>query len=407
MKIIIVGNGAAGISAATAIRSVDKKVEIQIVSKERDAAYSLCALPYVVSKELTQKYTARLDKDFYKQLKIKTVFGSPVCKIVPERQSVILQNGKSFSYDKLLIAAGARPVVPPIEEIDKKGVFFMDTLENTKKIMNYARKNRVKKAVIIGAGFTGIEAAMALKMHQIDVVIVEMMDRILARMLDPEIAVEALKLLKSTGVEVRLGSGVKKITGEKNASGVRLSDNKLINCGLVMVSIGVRPNIEMINGSDLQVNQGIEVDQYLRTSDPSIYAAGDVAETPDYLTGVKTINAIWPNAVEQGRVAGLNMVGQETVYDGSDSINVLNIARVPIVSMGQIEIRDKKCEIISFRNEKSFRKALIRDNVIVGFESIGPFRQLGFIWSCIKKKTDISDSKEKILRDNFVPVLQK
>ncbi|MEK7449674.1 MAG: FAD-dependent oxidoreductase [Planctomycetota bacterium] len=414
MKVIIIGNGAAGISAARTIRSINRDVNIAIISKDRESAYSLCALPYVISRELPRKYTARFDKDFYKKLKIQSILGSAVCKIIPEKKSVILQNGKLFYYDKLLIATGASPVAPRIEGLDKKGVFFLDTLQNTQKIMDYIKKSRVKKAIVIGAGFTGIESALALKKQGIEVVIVEMLDRILARILDKEMADEAMKLLvlndsgaDVSGVEVKLGVRVQKITGEKNVSGVRLDDNKLMTCDLVLVSIGVKPNLALLDGSGIKVNQGVEVDEYLQTNRSGIYAAGDAVETRDYLTGERSINAIWPNAIEQGRVAGLNMIEQSIIYEGADSINVLNMAGRLIISMGRlISNNQPDLEIISFRNQKSFRKVMLHNNTIVGFESIGPLRHHGFIWSCIKKKADISKIRDKILRDNFKPLTE-
>jgi NAD(P)H-nitrite reductase large subunit len=435
MKIIIIGSGAAGISAIQTIRQndPDKKLNIILISSERETTYSPCALPYIISDAIPYKKLARLDKKFFKENKVQAFWGGSVCKISPAKKCVTLKNGKTFFYDKLLIATGSAPIKPPIPGIDKKGVFYIDTLSNTRRIKNYLRSEKIissrgrtnGKVAIIGAGFTGIETALALRKQGIEVIILEMMDRILARMLDTDFTNQVQNKISSLpaengekAIEFRLSTEVVEIKGKDKVKSVVLKNGDTIAVNMVIVSVGVKPNTWFLNGSEIKTNKGIVVDTKMQTNVPDIYAAGDVAETFDYITGEKTISAIWPNAVEQGKIAALNIIGKETHYQGSYNINVLNLEGIPIVSMGKIfNVTDEFNENIllrgscTYRNENSIRRLfLIRNNTsqgndfrMVGFESIGEFRHLGFIWSSIQKRTSISEVAPNILADNIVP----
>ncbi|MFH1227245.1 MAG: FAD-dependent oxidoreductase [Planctomycetota bacterium] len=418
-NIIIIGSGAAGISALEAFRQLNQSAPVVIISGEQMPNYSPCALPYVISEELPYKQVPRLDQYFLKRIKAKPIFGSRVCRINTQRRSVVLDNGKSFSYGKLLIASGSGPVVPPIPGIGTKGVFTVDTLKNTRKITGYLAKHKVKKAAVIGAGFTGIETALALNKQGIKTVIIELLDRILARILDADFASIAGQFIKAEGVEVKLNTKLVEIKGSEKVSGIiirpapleaspltgpAVQDDKpesSIDCQMVIIAIGVKPNTAFMENSGITIfDKGIVVDEHMRTNMPDVYAAGDVAESFDYLSGERTISAIWPNAIEQGRVAGQNMAGLASAYAGAQAINIINIHGQPIVSMGKIGAP----EIIDYRNDASFRRLFVTGGKITGFESIGEYRNSGFIWSCLTKRTDITNIKSRLLRDNFIPL---
>lgn len=458
MKIVIIGSGGAGISAIQTIRQNDHDEghHIALISSERELAYSPCALPYVISDSIPYKRLSRLDSSFYKKNKIQTSWGSPVCRIDPVRKSIALKNGKTFFYDKLLIATGSIPIKPPIPGIDKKGVFFVDTLKNTRRIKDYIRKEKIAKrqgrVAIIGAGFTGIETALALRKQGINVIVIEMLDRILAKVLDDDfarIAHNKINALPSSPklsprmisgrswrgcdsangqkeIEFKLSTAVTEIKGKTRVKSVVLHNGKNIPVDMVIISVGVRPNIDFLNGSGITVNKGIIVNDRMQTNEPDIYAAGDAVETTDCITSEPTISAIWPNAIEQGKVAGLNMMGKETHYPGAFSINVLNIEGLPVISMGKIFNGNGKPQPNStylngsytYRNENSLRRLFLASNnhnqptnseknnaiMLIGFESIGEFRNLGYIWSAIQKKTPVSEIESNILMDNTVPM---
>ena len=414
-SVVIIGAGAAGIAALETFRKSDTTTPIVIISGEKMPNYSPCALPYLVSSDLPYKHLPRLSADFYKQMGAKTVFGSKACCIHPERRSITLDNGKSLFYSKLLIAAGSVPIIPPVPGVDAKGVFVVDTLSSSRRIINYLAKNTVKKAAVIGAGFTGIETAMALTKQGVKVVIIELLDRILARILDTDFAQIAQQHLESLGIEVRLNTKLTEIAastkGKTKDRITSITINKSTPYGsspeplksateLVIAAIGVRPNIGFLQNSGITINKGIVVDDHMRTNLPDIYAAGDVAETTDYLTGKQTISAIWPNAIDQGRVAGANLAGLDTAYPGTNAINIININKQPVVSMGKIPTNTPA---ETYQNASVIRRLYLDNNRVIGFESIGETHNLGFIWSCITKRTDISLIKDRILKDNFLP----
>lgn len=437
MKVVIIGSGAAGISAIQSIRQhdPDKNISITLISAEREQVYSPCALPYLISDSIPSRRLCRLEPSFYRKNKINTSWGSPVCKINPEEKSLALKNGKTFFYDKLLIATGSVPIKPDILGIDKKGVFFVDTLKNTRRIKAYLRKEKIikrqGKVAIVGAGFTGIETAIALRKQGIQVIVIEMLDKILAKVLDNEFAGIALNQINSMpalnsekNIDFKLSSAVTEIKGKTKVKSVVLHNGKNLHVDMAIISIGVKPNIDFIKNIGIKINKGIVVDEQMQTSLPEIYAAGDIAETKDHITGQPAVSAIWLNAIEQGKIAGLNIAGQKAHYPGAASINVLNLEGVPVISMGQISTAPNKktspylVGSYTYQNENSIRRLFFqhlaaentphpdknkqqaKEFVITGFEAIGEFRDAGYIWSLIQKRLPLSEISQSMLADN-------
>lgn len=408
MKIVIIGAGGAGISAMETIRRCDKNIPLTVISAERTIPYSLCALPSLLEGTLPHKSLSRVDKDFFKKSRVEVFQGSPVRSILPGNKTLILTNGKSIKYEKLLIATGSIPIIPRIEGIDKEGVFSLSTLAGSQKIINYIRKHKAGKAIIIGAGFTGIETVLSLHERGIKTVIVEMLPRVLARILDEDMTEPVEHVLQAKGIEIKLGEEVIRITGDKTVSGIRLKGGGLITGDLVIISIGVKPNISFLAGSGIITNRGIIVNENMRANIENIYAAGDVAETRDFISGKPALSAIWHNALEQGRIAALNMINIPTVYEGTVSINTLNLDGLSVTGMGQTSAEVKGqgtngIEEIKYKNRQSIRKIILRDNRIIGFQCVGSFRNLGVIWTNITKRADVSTIKHHLLKDNLKP----
>jgi NAD(P)H-nitrite reductase large subunit len=406
--ILIIGAGGSGISALETIRRFDKDVPLTVVSAERTVPYSLCALPSFLEGELPHKSLPRVDKDFFKKNRIEVFQGSSVKNILIKDKTLILQNGKSIKYEKLLIATGSIPVIPRIEGIDKAGVFSLSTIAGSREIISYIRKYKAKKAIIIGAGFTGIETALSLNELGIKTIVVEMLPRILARILDEDMTEPVEHALLTKGIEIKLGEEVIKISGSKTVSGIQFKKGSSITCDLLIVSIGVKPNINFLSGSNITTNRGIIVNENMRTNIENIYAAGDAVETKDFISGKPALSAIWPNAVEQGRIAALNMINISTAYEGAVSINALNLDGISVTGMGQTIEEAKKQEAkgieeIKYENRQSIRKLILRDNRVIGFQCVGPFRNLGLIWSYITKRTDVSTIKHHLFKDNLKP----
>ena len=364
--IVIIGCGAAGISALNTLSKLGIK-DVLVISSERP--YSKPLLLHYLSGKIDR---SRIFLDGIKFIQDKVI------EVKPNENTVLLKSGKEIKYDQLLIATGAYPIKPKIDGIDLKGVFFLNTLKDADEIMRYLRN--VKKAVIIGAGFVGISAAVALRKRNIDVTIVELKDRVLPEALDKDFANIAKEILENNGVKVILGKSVSKIIGDNSVKGV-VVENEEIKCDMVITSVGVRPNIEFLRNSGIEIRTGIVVNDKMQTNFKDIYAAGDCAETKDLITGEYTINAVWINASIQGRIAAYNIAGIERTYDGSIRINVIDIFGVPFVSIGYItddfERLDNK--IFYYKGDK-----------IVGFQTIG-FEELKGALSIITQKGQISE----------------
>lgn len=401
MHYVIIGNGGAGVSALQAIRDNDKKSDITIISREQYPAYSPCSLPNLIAGEVDKPTIFRFDKQFYNRLNAKFMKNTEALKISPSEKKVELAKGKSIKFDKLLIAVGANPITPKvIKGLELDGVHVMGTLDSALGILEHIKQG-VKHAVIVGGGFMGVETATMLRKRGIDVTIVEMLPHILSRMLDPDISEKVVEILKQHGIKIVLNDTVKSINGDKKVTGVSLNKTKL-SCDMVILAIGVRSNIEIVEGSGIKTNQGIIVDSKMQTNKKDIFAAGDITEVWEQIEGVQGSFAIWPNAIEQGRIAGLNIAEKYTKYDGAEVINVLDIFNTPIVAMGRTSKEIGKCKVISRFTPQFSKKILLKNSRIVGLQFVGTIRNTGTFYGLMKKGLDISAIEERLLDDNFV-----
>lgn len=399
MHVVIIGTGGAGVSAIQTIRSLDKKCNITAISKEEHMPYSPCSLPYLIAGETKKKNIFRVGSDFYTSNKVKPVLGKTVSKIVPKEKAVLV-DGRKVKYDKLLVAAGSKPLRPPIPGIDMTGVFGLGNLADAEDILKWIRKG-AKEAVVLGAGFIGIESAIALRRLGLKVLVFEMLDSVLPKMLDEDMSLEVQEILESEGIRFHLGKQVSEISGNGKVKGV-LSGRKRTACDMVVLGIGVIPNTEFLKGSRIKTNFGVLVDDYMRTSVKDIYAAGDIVEAEDKVRGTKRVNAIWPNAVEQGKIAGYNIAGVEKEYEGLQSINVLDVYGTPVLSIGMASFELKDFEVEKVSTNRSVKKMLIKEGRIAGVQMIGAIRNSGHLLSLVKRGIEIEEIRHHLLDDRFV-----
>ncbi len=346
--IVIVGCGAAGLSAFRTLRELKVDEEVKIISAEKP--YSKPLLPYYLSGEIRREDLFLNDVE---------VLVERVISVKP-RENLILTKKGEVEYDKLLIAIGARSVRPRIEGLESEGVFSFNTLSDADGIVEYLKNNNVKRVVVVGGGFVGISAAIALRKRGFEVTVVEIRDRILPEAFDKDFAEIAKGILEENGVEVLLGKKVSRIVG-KRVEGVEV-DGEFMRCEMVIISVGVQPNLEIVKDSGIKTNVGIIVNEKMQTNFKNVYAAGDCAETPDLITGETTINALWINASIQGRIAAYNIAGIERLYNGSFRMNVIDIFGIPFVSIGYTTD-----EFEDFENKRIY----YRDGRVVGFQAFG------------------------------------
>jgi NAD(P)H-nitrite reductase large subunit len=301
----------------------------------------------------------------------------------------------------LLIAAGAKSVFPKnMKGLELYGVHFMDTLDSALGILAQINQG-VSSAVVVGGGFIGVETASMLKKRGINVTLVEMLPNILSRMLDLDMSEKVVKILKNYGVKIFLNDLVKEIKGEKKVTCVNLGNTKL-RCDMVVIAIGVTPNIELVKDLGIKVNQGIIVDSTMQTNIKDIYAAGDIAEVKDQIDGKQGSFAIWPNAIDQGWIAGSNMANKKIIYDGAEVVNVLDVFNTPVIAMGRTSNEEDNSRAISRITPQSSKKIILKNNKIVGLQFIGTIQNIGTFYSLMKKGSDIKGFEDRLLDDNFV-----
>lgn len=394
MRYLIIGNSAAGIFAGETIRGLDPDGQITMISNENCLPYSRCLTSYFLGKELPEEMMYIRDKNFYSETGIEFKAGN-VERVDADSKSVLLDSGEKITYDKLLIATGSSPFNPPLEGSDVDGVFELRTLDDAKAMADFAPK--VKAAVVMGAGLVGLKGAHGLHELGINVSIVGSAPQVMRHSIDVEAASILTRLLEEDGYRVLLNTKVVKVLSEMNTdgrmtvAGVLLSTGEQIPCQMIIRAVGVRPNVKLVSGSGVSVNYGIIVNEEMQTTVKDIYAAGDVAEAFDLLSGEKSISALWPTATEQGIVAGCNMAGVKRVYHGSLALNSAVICGVGIISVGFMNLpTGDGCVLRASEPAKNYyRKFLIQDEHLVGMIMVGSIEGAGILSGLIRKRAKV------------------
>ncbi|WP_457567086.1 NAD(P)/FAD-dependent oxidoreductase [Desulfurobacterium sp.] len=404
MKYVIVGNSAAAVGSINGIRKVDKEGEITVITYEKEGCYSKPMIADILV-DLPEEKLIYKDKKFFEQKNVRVLLGTKAIKIDPEKKEVVLDTGIAENYDKLLISTGAKPFVPPIKGNEKEGVFTFTELSKAKAAKEYITKNGIKDVVVIGSGFIGLEVAYFLRKKGINVYVVELLNKVLGKALDNRGSEIVEKIMRDIGINFFFEDTVEEILGNEKVESVKLKSGKIINAEMVIVAIGVRPNTELAQTAGIKVNRGIDTNLFMETSIPDIYAAGDCVENIDITDGTKKNLPLFPLAFEQGLVAGLNMAGKKMKYLGGLPLNSLKfLEEVPILNAGIVEPPDSTYEVLvndRFEKRGYYRKAIIKDNRLVGFVAIGEIDRVGILTGIIRQKLDVSTFKEKLVDIDF------
>ncbi len=399
-KYLIIGNSAGGIGAAEAIREVDKTGTITIVSDEPYQAYSRPLISKYLARECSEEEMLFRPADFYSKNGITFISGKKVKRLVLDSRVAELEGGEKIAWKKLLIASGGVPVIPRIEGTSKKGVFTFSTLDDAKAIDGYL--DGANKAVVIGGGLIGVSATEALKKRGIEVTVVEMKERVLNTILDEPASLIAERTLDKAGVRVITGSTVVRISGREVVRGVVLDNGERIPCNLVVIAIGVSPRTELATGTQIEVKRGVVVDRYMMTSHPNVYSCGDVAEAYDFVYKANRLIPILPNAYMGGRIAGYNMAGVKTEYPGGTAMNSLNYFSLDIASAGMVTPPEgNKYEILSAQRNGSYKKVIMKDDLIMGLVFIEDIEKSGIVFNLMKDRINVHNFKELLLKDDF------
>ncbi|MFQ6076224.1 MAG: FAD-dependent oxidoreductase [Candidatus Bathyarchaeia archaeon] len=328
-RIAIVGANAAGIDAASAARKTDRKAEIVLVTRESYPAYSRCGLPYVLAGEIPRfEDLIVFPPSYYRMMRLDLRTETDVKTVDPREKTLQLEardgDAETLKYDSLILATGAYPFVPPIKGVDKKGVFSLRTIDDGKMVGEAMKDART--AVVVGAGFIGLEMAHAFVESDIKTTVVELLPYVLPAVLDKDMANLVQRGLEERGIRVITGRGVEEVTGGDHVEGALVAGEE-IEADILMMAVGVRPNTELARqlGAEVGVTRGIKVNPRMMTTVPDIYAAGDCVESYNMLTGQPTMSQLGTTAVRQAKVAGINAAGGYAVFPGVLSSAVTRI----------------------------------------------------------------------------------
>lgn len=397
MNHVILGAGPAGVIAAETIRKHAPNDRIVIVGDEPERPYSRMAIPYLLIGNVGEEGThLRHAPDHFERLCIE-LKRARATRVDTARREVVLDDGCTLAFDRLLIATGSQPIRPPIPGIDTAGVHPCWTLKDARAIMDLAKPGA--RVLQMGAGFIGCIIMEALAARGVQLTVVEMGDRMVPRMMGPTAGGMIRDWCEKQGVRVFTGTRVEAIEPHAPLK-VRLSNGQFLEVDLVISATGVRPAIGFLEASDIKCLQGVLTDEHLQTTVPGIYAAGDCAEAFDIATGKPVVSAIQPNAAEQARVAALNMVGKTTSLKGVTQINVLDTLGLISTSFGawqgvpggeQVELTD--------REAGKHLSLQFGGDVMVGCNSIGWTEHVGVMRGLVEGQVKLGAWKDRLLED--------
>jgi NAD(P)H-nitrite reductase large subunit len=399
MKHVIIGAGPAGVVAAETLRKGDANADIHLIGSEPEPPYSRMAIPYLLEGNIEESGTyLRKNSGHYDDLSIQISHGR-VESIAAGESSLNLEGGEKLAYDRLLIATGARAVQLPVPGVDLAGVHNCWTLADAREIAKLAQKG--SNVVLIGAGFIGCIILESLRNLAGSLSVVEMEERMVSRMMDDTAGGMLKRWCKSKNVEVLTSVRVSAIESSSEGPGdksVVLEDGRKLNAHLVVLAVGVAPNIDFVEGSGVATDDGILVDKHLATNVENIFAAGDVAQGPDFSTGEHMVHAIQPTAVEHGRIAALNMLGQRPGYKGSLIMNVLATAGLVSSSFGKWDgVAGGDSGAATDEDNYKYLRLQFEDDRLIGALGIGMTEHVGVMRGLITNRTPLGDWKDKLI----------
>lgn len=393
---VIIGNGIAGVTAAATLAEGDPSAQIAIYTDEKYPYYRRPWLPDLLAGRYRMEELYPYPESWYSKRGIQVYLNHPVAQILPAENTIVLASGEKVPYDALLLACGGSSFVPPITNSNLKGCFTLRTLDDALTIRDYAQGQR--DAVVVGGGLLGLESARGLSALGLNVTVIEVFPRLLPRQLDTEGAAILTQLIEQMGISVITGATVEAIVGVSTADGVQLKDGKTIPCDMVLFSAGIRPKLQLARDAGLAINRGVLANEYMQTSDASIYVAGDVAEFRERIYG------IIPAAIEQARVAAANMIQPRSeTYAGTTPINTLKVMGIDLTSIGVVNPEEPGYTAYR-RSDPSkglYKKLVFKDGALVGAILLGDRKSVTLMTRLVNRKAPVETAATQMLQDDF------
>ena len=371
-----------------------------MISQEPFPEYSACVLSkkYISGEMRREEVFLKKFKDYSKE-NITTLFGQKARGLDMGNKKVLWESG-SVSYDKLIIATGGKPMVPPIEGVDKKGIFTLKSLEDADRIYSYSGR----KSVVIGAGPIGVEVSISLRKRGWEVSLVELLKWVLPRAFDEKPSLILRKIIEDYGIEVLTGERAVGFGGNSCVHSV-ITNKREIECDMVILVLGMRPDVELAQKAGVEIGNlgGIRVDKQMMTSIEDVYACGDCVQARDIITGEEILSLLWHNAKQQGEVAGYNSAGVRKDYLGAMNISGTDILGTSAVSLGHTmdRFKDTRVKIIEGENEYYYR-LLVVDGVIVGAQFVGLTEDIGPLLSAIRRRDSLERLQRTVSQGNLL-----
>jgi nitrite reductase (NADH) large subunit len=395
-RYVVVGNGVAGVTAAQSIVRADPAAEVHIFGEEPYPYYQRPRLWEFLADEIEQQTLYFRSPDWYAAKGIQVHLGARVTALDPAEHRLTLADGGNIHYDRLLLASGAQPFVPPFAGADKDGVFTLRTLDDARAMKAYAAD--IRSVVVIGCGLLGLETARALLSLGLGVTMLESEPRLLPRQLNEEGAQVLQGRLEAIGLHFLTDAQTETILGDERVTGVRLEDGRVVAGQMVLISTGIRSRVELAREAGLEVNRGLIVDEQLRTSAADIYAAGDVAEFEGIVYG------IIPAGIEQAQVAAANMVTDgSATYSGTVPATTLKIVGIDLTSLGDATATGDEFDILRQADPATgvYRRLALRDGKIVGAILLGDTQNVQPLKQLIAMGRDVSAYSDRLLDENL------
>lgn len=403
MRHVVIGNGIAGISAVEAIRSLDPEARITLIAGESFPPYSRPMISMVLEGAVKADRLPLRPGSYYESLDIEAVIGEWVTRIDSENKLVETDSGKRFSYDRLLIATGGNPRHLKVPGADFPNVFFMRTQAHVQGMLEVINEG-AREALVLGGGLVGLKATYGLLRRGVKVKLLIRSGYPLSMQVDEFAGKMLLRELEERGLEVRVGAEPAAFEGNGRAKEAVLTDGSRHRCDMAVIGKGVNPAISFLPRDKIKVDLGIVVDDHMETSLPGVFAAGDVSEHFDIARKTRWVNAIWPVAAEQGRIAGLNMAGRKVASPGNLSRNVIRIFGTDVLTAGIVNPPEGgEFESISShdRHTKTYRKLVFREDRLVGVVMVNRVEQGGVLMSLIHNEIPVKTPRQHLIAPSF------
>ncbi len=395
MRVIIAGNGLAGTIAAKTLREISKEIEIDIYAEEKHRYYPRPNLIEFLAGNLPQEKIFAFPEGWYLEQKINLHLARPVRKIFPDTQEIELEEGRKEKYDALLLATGSRAFLPLLKGVERVGVFTLRTLDDALAILESLKDSR--RVVIIGGGILGLEVARAINFRGYEVEVVEFFNRLLPRQLDSRGASLLKEQIENLGIKVHLELATEEIVGEERVKAVRFKNGGELEAQVVIFASGIRSELRLAKEGGLNINKGIIVDDFLTTSNPKIFAAGDNIEHRGKSYG------IIPASFSQARVAALNIAGEKKAYEGTIPSNTLKIAGLYVTSVGVVTPEGNSYEeLVREEQDKGiYKKIVLQDGEAVGAIWMGTKKGVDEIVRLVTQRKNLGKWKDSLFEEDF------